>query len=113
MTPIPPPRLPGNGNLVLTRRVGEEVLIGSNIIVRITEIDRNQVKLAIMAPTDLRISRSEPVLVQRRPALPATPPSPLNGEKAGMRGEETIAPEMEETLRIVREASERAMRPRK
>jgi carbon storage regulator len=45
--------------LVLTRKVGEEILIGDNINVKVIEISGSKVKLGIEAPADLRIFREE------------------------------------------------------
>ena len=46
--------------LVLTRKVGESIVIPSlGITIKLTAIDRGQVKLGIDAPADIRILRSE------------------------------------------------------
>ena len=45
--------------LVLSRKVGEEVLIGDAIRVRILEIRGNRVKLGFTAPDDVRFMRLE------------------------------------------------------
>ena len=37
--------------LILTRRLGEKVLIGDEITVQVLEVNRNQVRVAINAPT--------------------------------------------------------------
>ncbi|HEX4148232.1 MAG TPA: carbon storage regulator, partial [Pirellulales bacterium] len=47
--------------LVLSRKVGEEVLIGDSIRVRILEIRGNRVKLGFTAPDDIRFMRLEVV----------------------------------------------------
>ena len=45
--------------LIITRKVGEKVLIGKTIEVSIADIDGKQVKLAIDAPKDIEILRAE------------------------------------------------------
>ena len=45
--------------LVLTRRIGEEIVIAGNIRVTVTAVDRNKVRLAIAAPTSIRVDRAE------------------------------------------------------
>ncbi len=50
--------------LVLSRKVGEEILIGDSIRVRILEIRGNRVKLGFMAPDDVRFLRLEVVQLQ-------------------------------------------------
>ena len=44
--------------LVLTRRIGENVIIGDNIIIRVLDI-AGQVKLGIEAPKDITVHREE------------------------------------------------------
>ena len=45
--------------LVLTRKVGEEILIGDQIYIKVIEISGNKVRLGIDAPANLRIYREE------------------------------------------------------
>jgi|MudIll2142460700_1097286.scaffolds.fasta_scaffold1816289_2 carbon storage regulator len=45
--------------LVLTRKVGEEILIGDRIKLKVIEISGSKVKLGIEAPADMRIFREE------------------------------------------------------
>ncbi|HEX4150445.1 MAG TPA: carbon storage regulator [Pirellulales bacterium] len=45
--------------LVLTRKIGEEVLIGDAIRVCVLEVQGNRVKLGFVAPNDIRFKRSE------------------------------------------------------
>lgn len=45
--------------LVLSRKVGEKIAIGDNVIITVTEITRGKVKLGIEAPRDVVILRPE------------------------------------------------------
>lgn len=45
--------------LVVTRKKDESILIGDNIEIKIIKIDDGSVKLAIEAPKDITILRSE------------------------------------------------------
>lgn len=45
--------------LVLTRKVGESIIIGDNIEVKIVAIDGDQIKVGINAPNDVKIYRDE------------------------------------------------------
>jgi carbon storage regulator CsrA len=45
--------------LVLSRKVGEQILIGDGIVVTVNRIDGNRVSLGIQAPSDVRIIREE------------------------------------------------------
>jgi carbon storage regulator len=47
------------GNLILTRRAGQTVHIGSDITVTVIGIDGGQVRLAFSAPPTVRIDRAE------------------------------------------------------
>ncbi|HMO17280.1 MAG TPA: carbon storage regulator [Oligoflexia bacterium] len=45
--------------LVLTRKVGERIHIGDNIIVTVTKISGNRITLGIDAPRETKIMRGE------------------------------------------------------
>jgi len=45
--------------LVLTRKVGEAIQIGSNVRVRVVATQAGQVRLAIEAPDEIRVHREE------------------------------------------------------
>lgn len=44
--------------LILTRRIGENIIIGDDIIIRVLDIN-HQVKLGIEAPRDISVHREE------------------------------------------------------
>jgi len=47
--------------LVLSRRVGESVCVGPGVTIRVIETKGSRVRLAIDAPTDVRIARGEAI----------------------------------------------------
>ena len=48
--------------LVLSRKVGSSILIGNEVLLTVVKIDRNQVRLGIEAPLDMKILRRELVI---------------------------------------------------
>jgi len=50
--------------LVMRRRAGESFLIGSDIEIEILEVGPTRVKLGIVAPTEMAISRKEVILTR-------------------------------------------------
>jgi len=58
--------------LVLARKLGESIVIGDNIVVKVVSIENGVVKLGIDAPKDVSIMRNElieEVTEQNRAAL--------------------------------------------
>ncbi len=45
--------------LVLTRKVGEKIIVGGNITITVTQIDGSRMSLGIDAPEDVPILRAE------------------------------------------------------
>ncbi len=45
--------------LILSRRVGESVTIGNDIVVKIVSLSGNQIRLGITAPREVRVLREE------------------------------------------------------
>jgi carbon storage regulator len=73
--------------LVLSRKIGERILIGDNVVVQVLAVRRGQIRLGISAPTSVAIRReelpphdpqvSEPDRLPRRTAsVPLTPGGP-------------------------------------
>lgn len=46
-------------NLILTRRLGETIVIGDDVRVTVTCVTRNQVRLSIEAPRSVPVNRLE------------------------------------------------------
>jgi carbon storage regulator len=63
--------------LVLSRKVGEAIVIGDGIVVTVTRMANNRVTLGIDAPGDVRVLRSELVAHEARP--------PFEREEVGSR----------------------------
>jgi carbon storage regulator len=53
--------------LVLSRKTGERIMIGDNVIITVARIDQKRVRIGIDAPDDVVIRREEVPL--RQPAL--------------------------------------------
>jgi len=63
--------------LTLGRKIGEEIVIGDNIVIQVLDIrGSREVRLGITAPPEVRIDRAE--RRQETPALP--PPAPGRSE---------------------------------
>jgi len=45
--------------LVLTRKIGEKVVIGQNIVVTVVQLNDNRVRLGFEAPREIPVARSE------------------------------------------------------
>jgi carbon storage regulator len=64
--------------LVLSRKVGERILIGDNVVVQVLEAGRGRVRLGISAPSGVTIRREELLLpASRRAAAPKGRPGGL------------------------------------
>jgi carbon storage regulator len=57
--------------LVLTRKLGETIVINGNITITVSQLDRGKVRLAIDAPPEVPILRSE-LLERRQPVIEYT-----------------------------------------
>jgi len=45
--------------LILTRRVGEKILIGDNVTIAVLDVRGNQVRIGIEAPSEVSVHREE------------------------------------------------------
>jgi carbon storage regulator len=45
--------------LVLSRRIGEEIIIGGNVTIRVVNVQGSKVRLAVTAPSDVTVDRAE------------------------------------------------------
>ena len=45
--------------LVLSRKLGEKITIGPNIVITIVDVDRGRVRIGIEAPRDITVYRAE------------------------------------------------------
>lgn len=73
--------------LILQRKAGESLLIGEDITVRVVSVDGVRVRLAITAPDDVSILRSELVTAanaNRDSAMEETAPAELLNLLGGM-----------------------------
>ncbi len=52
--------------LVLSRKLGERIMIGDNIVLTVVDIDRGKIRLGIEAPRDVPIMRSELIAAMKR-----------------------------------------------
>ena len=56
--------------LVLTRQVGETLMIGDNVTTTILSVDGNQVKMGVNAPKEIDVHREEIYLrIQREKSI--------------------------------------------
>jgi carbon storage regulator len=53
--------------LVLSRKVGERILIGEKIEIVLSEIDGNRVRIGVEAPPEVSIRRAELPLTEKLP----------------------------------------------
>jgi len=45
--------------LILSRRVGESITIGNDVVVKVVALSGNQIRLGITAPREVRVLREE------------------------------------------------------
>lgn len=62
--------------LVLSRKLGEKIIIGDNISITIIDIDRGKVRLGIEAPRSVPVYRHELLAAPHAPPAAAPNPAP-------------------------------------
>lgn len=70
--------------LILMRRLGEELRIGNDVIVKIVNVIGSQVTVGVTAPREVRVHREEVyerirTQQQKSEALPSEPQLPTDG----------------------------------
>jgi carbon storage regulator len=77
--------------LVLSRRVGEEIVINDNIRITVVAVKGDRIRLGIVAPRDVTVDRAE--VHQRRQQFAdktAADDVPLGEMSAGQHADETM-----------------------
>lgn len=69
--------------LVLSRKLGEEIVIGDSIVLRVISAGHGRVRLGIDAPPDVPIKRAE--LLPQSPKRDGNPEKPLSDFIRGPR----------------------------
>lgn len=65
--------------LVLTRRTGDKIHIGDDIVITVTRIKDNSVRIGVEAPPEVRILRDELYEAEHRPLpIPISPTINVN-----------------------------------
>jgi carbon storage regulator len=65
--------------LILTRRVGESLIIGDDVIVNVLGVKGNQVRIGVDAPKNVSVHREEiydRIQEEKDKGRPETPPKP-------------------------------------
>ena len=84
--------------LVLTRKLGESIRIGDNVIVKIVDLDGRHVKLGIEAPRSIAVNREEIYerIQKENRAASTTKDQGVQNIAAALRQGKTEEPEQEE-----------------
>ncbi|MDH7576918.1 MAG: carbon storage regulator CsrA [Bacillota bacterium] len=90
--------------LVLTRKPGQSIIIGEEIIITVLEVRGDQVRLGVQAPRELPIHREEVYNLIRSENIAAVrvDSRALNGLGKLLKKEEELAPGEDEAAREVK-----------
>lgn len=66
--------------LIITRKPGERIMLGDDVVVQIIEVSGSSVRIGITAPRSLPIYREE--IWEAGKAVPAAPPDAAPGPSA-------------------------------
>ena len=85
--------------LVLSRRVGESIMIGPDVIVTVLEVRPDLVRLGIKAPRDVEVHREEVFIEVQQANRSAASPSAQDVEAlaADLRDDSATTPDSPET----------------
>lgn len=53
--------------MVLSRKIGEKILVGDDIVLTVVKVDRNQIRLGIEAPRAVSVFREEIAPGRKKP----------------------------------------------
>ena len=81
--------------LILTRRIGEKLVIGEKVIVTILGVKGNQISVGIEAPAEIKIHREEifqKIQSEKKPTVLKSKTTPVPKQKAtpGTKTRETL-----------------------
>ena len=71
--------------LILSRRVGESITIGNDVVVKVVALSGNQIRLGITAPRGVRVLREEIFNAMEENRAAAAPDSNRKLEDVGKR----------------------------
>ena len=75
--------------LILSRKVGEEIVIGSEVVIGVARVSRRHVSLTVQAPMNVRVDRKEIHLAKNRDRRSGT--LQIQGDVGGVgRNEEKL-----------------------
>jgi len=67
--------------LILSRKVGQSIVINGNVIVKVVRVDGDQIKLGVQAPPEVAVNREE---IQRQQDAGVAPRGQTSALKAAL-----------------------------